>query len=244
MANCVYKITNIQNGKQYVGITCRNIKIRFKEHIESALYDKTKNTHLYNAIKVYGKNSFVIELVEEVDTVEELSTREQFWIKQLNTLCPNGYNYLLGGLYNYKLSEDHILKLSTPIKAISTIDNSEFYFISAARVPSNFGKASISCKADTNIEYKGYYWYRISKEQYLSSSRNDNIKSIPYMVAISKDETIFMNRGDTVKYGFEPGTVGRILRKEYGRKSHKGFTFMYYKDYIVSGMPTSPGGQQ
>jgi group I intron endonuclease len=54
---------------------------------------------LKNAIKKYGKNKFVIEVLWEKKkcTDEELDAKEMELIKELNTLHPNGYNLTIGG---------------------------------------------------------------------------------------------------------------------------------------------------
>lgn len=81
----IYKITNIKNNKSYVGMT--NGK---REHYFGS------GIILEKAIKKYGKNSFTMEIIEECSD-NMASERETFWIKQLNTLIPDGYNISLGG---------------------------------------------------------------------------------------------------------------------------------------------------
>lgn len=49
------------------------------------------------AIKKYGIENFVKEILEENVAKEELSIREMFWIQKLNTKLPNGYNLTEGG---------------------------------------------------------------------------------------------------------------------------------------------------
>ncbi len=91
----IYKITNIINNKIYIGLTRRNIKVRFNEHIKKAKLNY--NTKLYNAINKYGENNFKIEVIEQIDN-ELLSDREIFWIKYYNSVDNTiGYNSTLGG---------------------------------------------------------------------------------------------------------------------------------------------------
>lgn len=54
-------------------------------------------TFLKNAINKYGKNNFKIEVIEECFSLEELDLKESYFIKELNTLAPNGYNLTTGG---------------------------------------------------------------------------------------------------------------------------------------------------
>ena len=56
----IYKITNIQNNKVYIGQSIRPINQRFQRHINDAL-NNILDTHFARAIKKYGKENFVIE---------------------------------------------------------------------------------------------------------------------------------------------------------------------------------------
>lgn len=103
MKHKIYKIVNINNGKMYVGYTRRTIEQRFQEHLESA---GKFNRPLYNAIKKDGKDRFRIELIEYC-TKRNVSNRERYWIKTLNTKNPNGYNLTKGG----ELSIAHLKRI-------------------------------------------------------------------------------------------------------------------------------------
>ena len=92
----IYLITNIVNGKQYVGQTTKTVPIRWKEHQGYA--DKNKRTMpIRRAIEKYGAASFDVKELCRVSTQGELDAMEIHWIKTLNTLSPNGYNIRLGG---------------------------------------------------------------------------------------------------------------------------------------------------
>lgn len=91
---CIYKITNKINGKAYVGQTICNIEKRFREHVHASL---TKNTYLYNAMRKYGKDNFEIVEIDYAKSLDELNSKEIYWIDKLNTKIPNGYNIADGG---------------------------------------------------------------------------------------------------------------------------------------------------
>ena len=86
----IYKITNIQNDKIYIGQTIRPIKDRFHRHVNDAM-NNILDTHFARAIRKYGKDSFIIEVIDEATTQEELNQKEQYWIKNFNSV-ENGYN--------------------------------------------------------------------------------------------------------------------------------------------------------
>ena len=96
----IYKITNKLNNKIYIGKTKKTIPIRFKSHLSQAKkYLELNKTSipLYNAINKDGIDNFTIEEVEQCP-IDELSDRERYWIKELNTQNSNiGYNVCAGG---------------------------------------------------------------------------------------------------------------------------------------------------
>ena len=86
----IYKITNIQNNKIYIGQTVRPIGQRFHRHLNDAL-NNILDTHFARAIRKYGKENFVIEEIDIAQNQEELSQKEQYWIKYYNSV-EEGYN--------------------------------------------------------------------------------------------------------------------------------------------------------
>ena len=86
----IYKITNIQNNKVYIGQTIRPIEQRFHRHLNDAL-NNILDTHLARAIRKYGKDSFIIEEIDNTQTQDELNQKEQYWIRYYNSV-KDGYN--------------------------------------------------------------------------------------------------------------------------------------------------------
>lgn len=101
----IYKITNLVNNKIYIGKTEREVESRWNEHKSKAR--KNQKSYLYNAIRKYGEQNFIIETIEKVD-VNSLSDREKYWIEFFKSNNKEiGYNLTKGGdgnlLYNYNL---------------------------------------------------------------------------------------------------------------------------------------------
>ena len=86
----VYKITNIQNNKVYIGQTIRPIEKRFQRHVNDAL-NNIFDTHFARAIRQYGTESFTIEIIDTATDQNELNKKEQYWIQYYNTV-KYGYN--------------------------------------------------------------------------------------------------------------------------------------------------------
>lgn len=101
----IYKITNKVNNKIYIGQTRRTIEERWREHL-SRISQKS-NTYLYNAIRKYGKENFVIEKIEECQD-DEIDKKEIFYIEKFESFNKEkGYNLTKGGDGNKKY--DYIL---------------------------------------------------------------------------------------------------------------------------------------
>ena len=95
MYGYIYKITNIINNKIYVGQTTKTIDERFYHHCK-----RTGKwiSAIDSAIKKYGEENFILELLDTADTHEELNKKEIYWIEKLDsTTSGNGYNISKGG---------------------------------------------------------------------------------------------------------------------------------------------------
>lgn len=78
----VYTITNMRNGKLYVGSSSRNVFERFGKHRRLLLLNKHTNSYLQRAWNKYNK-CFKFELLE-VCSKEKCIEREQYYIDLLN----------------------------------------------------------------------------------------------------------------------------------------------------------------
>ena len=95
----VYKTTNLINNKIYVGKDLYN---------KPKYYGSGKLLRL--AIKKYGKENFKKEIIEVCIDIDDMNLKEVFWIKELNSYAPNGYNINYGGkggnTYTYRTEEE------------------------------------------------------------------------------------------------------------------------------------------
>lgn len=90
MFGYIYKTTNTINGKIYIG----------KKKSETFLGEKYLGSgiRLNSAISKYGKESFVVELLDSAQDLTELNAKEVKYIAEYNSRDPGvGYNIAAGG---------------------------------------------------------------------------------------------------------------------------------------------------
>lgn len=104
----VYLLTNITNGKRYVGKTVRTLDVRWQGHMDSARRGDT-DMLVCRAIHKHGPDAFTRRALEECDE-GTLSDREAHWVRELAThVSQGGYNLTFGGdggLPGYTFSEE------------------------------------------------------------------------------------------------------------------------------------------
>lgn len=95
----IYLITNLINGKIYVGRTYKDLIKRFKEHFTKSKNKSTEHYLINIAIREYGSEFFKIELIEINETLRENQLRETFWILEYESYNPDiGYNMRIAEL--------------------------------------------------------------------------------------------------------------------------------------------------
>lgn len=99
----IYKVTNKVNGKIYIGQTVRTLEQRKWQHLDCA--KNGVKTHFYNAIRKYGEENFVFEIIDEASSLQELNELERYYINKFNCI-ENGYNMVDGGNNNVMFLDD------------------------------------------------------------------------------------------------------------------------------------------
>jgi group I intron endonuclease len=95
----IYCVTNLVNGKQYVGQTVDNRKVGH-------------GLAITDAYKKYGKEVFEYEKIcTGIANRNTLNYLERFWIATHNTIAPNGYNIESGGTNKGEVAESTKQKL-------------------------------------------------------------------------------------------------------------------------------------
>jgi hypothetical protein len=97
IAGLVYKITNSINDKVYIGQTKATAEDRWKWHLDQVKRGGSNPDGLHHAIKLHGSECFTITILERCGDLRELAAREREYIKEYNSIAPNGYNIGKGG---------------------------------------------------------------------------------------------------------------------------------------------------
>ena len=92
--NCIYKLTS-PSGKSYIGQT-RNFNKRMNSYRTLINSKKITQPGIYNAISIYGFESFLVEILTENSNINHLNLYEMAFIRHYDTYN-NGYNCTLGG---------------------------------------------------------------------------------------------------------------------------------------------------
>lgn len=229
----IYKITNKINGKSYIGQTIGSIESRWKAH------NWTKNgcRVLKNAIDKYGKDNFKIEVIEVCNSLEQLDKQEMFWIKELNTLVPHGYNLKTGG--NRSAYSDETRKRMSDAKKTDFIpwnkgltktddprignqgsrgtENPRLgkpgYWLGKKMPPSTGEKLSRAKKGKPLI---------LSPEGCVA--RLEGIKKLRIQVFCHQNKKTYISISEAEKdLGLQPGNISRIINGK--QRKTKGYTF-------------------
>lgn len=151
----IYKITNLINNKVYIGQS-KNIERRkyrhfrnYNDNIASATY----NNHLYSAMRKYGKENFLFEIIEEC-LPEQLNEKEKFFIHLYDSSnIEKGYNKTKGGSDTYLNTTKHgSLTYDIVLDIISELKNSK---LSTDKIGKKYGVSGRAVRAINT----GESWY-------------------------------------------------------------------------------------
>lgn len=251
----IYKITNIQNGKIYIGQSIRPIEQRFKRHINDAINNKL-DTHFARAIRKYGENSFVVELIDTAKSQSELTKKECYWINYYDSVnC--GYNetdasFKCGGnTYGSKNFDELALirkKLSISkmgennpnsrkIKCFNIETGEELFFDTIEDCTRHFGETNHQfivrrCSETRRILYKKKWIIAYAENNYPKIVSEEPLamtrRNIKIVDLISENETYFNTYAEAEKYyGLKKGSFS-------GKTYFRGEKFIVDNKYEIT----------
>lgn len=90
-AYTIYRLTS-PSGKSYIGLTKTPLKERWRHHVRRA-FKESRNHPLYNAIRKYGPESFIVENIDSAPNKAEAQALERLyiaWTSPEYNLSPGG----------------------------------------------------------------------------------------------------------------------------------------------------------
>lgn len=252
----IYKITNLLNGKFYIGKTTKTITERFNRHIYDA-ENKLVKTHLANAIVKYGKDNFDIEIIDTAENINELNQKEIYWI--CNTDATHlGYNLTSGGdggnTYQYKTdAEMKLIKQALKdtkmgglnpsaikIKCKNVYTDEELHFDSLSECQNYFKENEHNfitrrCLHKTKYLYKGVWIIAYENDEYITDYRTykNNWRSKEIIATSTKDNKPrhFNSFAEAERYyGLKPK---QLSSKAYKHKDENEWFVKGYKICVL-----------
>ncbi|WP_235831694.1 NUMOD1 domain-containing DNA-binding protein [Flavobacterium rhamnosiphilum] len=141
----VYKVTNQETGKAYIGVTTRTMEERKADHIKKA--SKGMGSYFQSAIATFGPAAFQFEQIDTATSSNELAEKEKKYILQYDSK-ENGYNSDSGGgfkktVYQFDLDGNLVASFDGLKEIESTLGHD---------------KRRISNASITATVWRGSYW--------------------------------------------------------------------------------------
>lgn len=132
------------------------IDFRLKDHLQKAA--KKVDSKFYKALENFGSHAFEVELLEEVETTDELAQKEIHYINAYNTM-QHGYNSDRGGgfkktIYQFEFNNPE------PIATYDTLEEAGNSVNASRKTISNACLGSLKSA-------KGFLWSYIQNTQKL-----------------------------------------------------------------------------
>lgn len=210
--NKVYRIWNIFTGESYIGSTTKEIELRLQDHLQKSA--KNVDNKFHKALENFGSQAFEIELLEEVETTDELAQKEIHYINAYNTM-QNGYNSDRGGgfkktIYQFEFNNPE------PIATYDTLEEAGNSVNASRKTISNACLGSLK-------SVKGFLWSYIPEYPEVEDKRSKVVYQ--YDLECQLLETFNSAREASKQLGIGLSCITRCCRGE--RKQTSGYQFSY-----------------
>ncbi|MHB8407906.1 MAG: GIY-YIG nuclease family protein [Acidiferrobacterales bacterium] len=98
----IYCAFNTRNGKYYVGQTVQSLEKRRGAHLQL----RKRGGAFRSALRKYGPRAFVWSILTVCQSHAEMNAAEAYWVRELNSLAPHGYNLIEGGGATGKMTDE------------------------------------------------------------------------------------------------------------------------------------------
>ena len=243
----IYKITNIINGKIYIGSSTSEkdgFKDRINTHIRLLNRKTHYNKHLQSSWVKYGSENFKFEIVEIIYGKNNILEREQYYIDLYNVINSKiGYNKspIANSQLGFKHSNESKQKMSESAKIYSKEISERMKKIHTGKKMSDETKQKISEKlkgCQRSKEFKNKM-SNIAKNRVVSDENKQKISEYKKNVISKKRKPIYQLSldGDKIKIWSYAGEAEKELNVCKGkitdvclgkRKTAGGFKWEYY----------------
>lgn len=208
----VYKVTNQETGKVYVGATSKSIEKRKEDHLQKA--QKKGGTYFQEAISTYGPDAFTWEQIDSATTSNELAEKEKKYILKYDSK-ENGYNSDAGGgfkksIYQFDLEGNFIASF----KSLKDIE-----------LTLNYDKRRVSNACINGTLWKGYFWSYSQNNTFDPPKDNRKRKVLQYRMSGEIIATYISASEASRKTGISKTCITRCCRGE--RKNSGGYIWEY-----------------
>ena len=227
---CIYRITNLINGKHYIGQTI-DFQRRKNQHL-----NRPEKQVINRALEKYGAENFEFEVIHDDIPVEGLDKWELYYINEIyNTYKGHGYNIHIGG--NVFRGENSTNALDIPTKEINSLvgyflDNDVNFLQLEDKFDIHRGQIARILKGSHYLSYKINYdkfdkkdiqdkYYQVSNNIGIFSSNSITIEDAKQIIECKKEG--FSNQKVSDKLGFGSDLVGSVVRGEHWTTNYLDF---------------------
>jgi len=224
----VYIATNKINGKKYIGYTTGTLHERIKNHVRKA---NDKNQKAYNyffqrAIRKHSINNFIWEVLCICSNKEECCIKEKEYIKQYNSIAPNGYNLTEGGDGGIQSSITR-LKMSDALKKAHKEFPDKFDRMLTMTKESRSNQAKKAWETKKLKGYKSISGFKISNEAKQKMSITKNNKNKCGWINVNTNEIVYKSLTDMSI--LTELSIGVFNHLKQGRQQKTKCGWMLYK---------------
>lgn len=201
----IYIIINLNNNKCYIGSTV-NFRKRKNEHLRMLRKGIHHSSHLQKSWDKYKEESFVFAILENVENLDVLHERENYWILKKDSMNPEyGYNL------SYPLQNPSLFMREETIQKKKINAYNQFY-------------------KDSNITLEDYLNGK-RKPKYIKTGIKSNKRVLLINKITNIKEYEFESIADTARFFLcREEIISRLCNKRLG-KSFRGYIVIFKEEY-------------
>lgn len=225
---CIYKATNTDNGKIYIGKTSQFVERKWQHE---RCYEK-EDCVFHRAIKKYGKEKFNWEIIDETNSLDDAYELEKRYIKEFNSYHPNGYNMTKGGAGGSMWNARPVVRLTLDGEFVKRYDSA-----GEAKLDGFHGSDVLLVCKNINHSCKGYMF--MFEDEYMEHGAKKYIppkppKTTP-VIQCDLDGNFIKEFPSVQQASDETGvtrtTISGVITGKY--KSAGGYIFVYKEDFPI-----------